>query len=128
MKDNSMGLLCIHADSGTNADLAEAVVETMTSTADQGADHGKKSIPPKVAQTVRRAVVPVDSVVVEETFGREFDDLYVHMLAGFVERYGLRDSITVTPGLKLLAGDRWLTAVKRLGWEWVEVVIVEGMR
>jgi hypothetical protein len=78
------------------------------------------------APKFRRAVVPVDSIIVEETFGREFDDPYVATLAAIVERYGLRDAITVSPDLKLRAGDRLLAAVKRLGWERVEVVIVEG--
>jgi hypothetical protein len=77
------------------------------------------------APKFRRAIVPVDSIIDEDTFGREVNDPHVATLAVIVERYGLRQPITVTPSLKLLAGQRWLAAVKRLGWQNVEVVIDE---
>jgi hypothetical protein len=77
-------------------------------------------------RVLRRAVVEVDSIVVEETFGRELDDGYVDMLARLVDRYPVPLSISVTPDLRLLAGQRWLAAAKKLGWPTVEVVIVEA--
>ncbi len=74
---------------------------------------------------VRRALVPVDSIIVEETYGREFDDEYIATLAAFLERNWLWVRITVSPDLTLLSGHRWLAAVQRLGHRMVEVVIVE---
>lgn len=88
-------------------------------------DNCQNCIPPTPTPQFHRAIVPVDSITVEETFGRELDDAYVTTLATIVERYGLRDSITATPDLRLLSGQRWLAAVQRLGRPEVEVVIVE---
>jgi len=76
-------------------------------------------------QKFRRVVVPVASIILGETFGRELDQDYVSMLAAIVERYGLRHPITVTADLRLLAGHPWLAAVQRFGSPMVEVVMVE---
>jgi hypothetical protein len=74
----------------------------------------------------RRAVVPVDSMVVGETYGRIFDDDFVDLLAAVLEHdQGLRHTITVTKELEVLAGHQWFAAVQRLGWNEVEVVIIE---
>jgi hypothetical protein len=116
MKDNERkASFCVDADSG--ADFAETAAEATI-------NHGKKSIPQKAAPTVRRAVIPVDTILVEETFGRALDDDCIGMLAAIVERYGPQGLITVTPDFRLLAGHRWLIAVKKLGWAMVEVVIM----
>jgi hypothetical protein len=75
----------------------------------------------------RRAVVPVASIVVEDTFGRELDDAYVATLAAIVDRYEeLRHPIVLTSDMRLLSGHRWLAAVNRLGRQQVEVLIAEG--
>jgi hypothetical protein len=112
------------------ANATEIVADTELPTAkaladfDQQFDCGEDAVgqgPPQV----RRAIVPVDSIIVGETFGRELEDAYVCILAAVVERYQLRDPITVTPNRRLLAGHRWLAAVKKLGWTAVEVIILE---
>jgi hypothetical protein len=74
----------------------------------------------------RRAVVPVSSIAVGETYGRLFDDDFVDLLAAVLEHdRGLRHPITVTKELEVLAGHQWFAAVQRLGWKEVEVVIIE---
>ena len=71
----------------------------------------------------RRAIVPVDSIVIEETFGRELDDEHVQALAEIIEHYGNRYPPIVSEGMELLAGHPQLAAVQRLGHRMMEVVI-----
>jgi len=72
---------------------------------------------------VRRAQVAVSSIIVDDRFGRVHDDSLIE--AEIIQRYGLLYPITVDKDLRLLAGDQWLAAVKKLGWPTVEVLIVE---
>ena len=72
---------------------------------------------------VRRAQVAVSSIIVDERFGRVHDDSLIE--AEIIQRYGLFYPIAVDRNLRLLAGDRWLAAVKKLGWPMVEITIVE---
>ena len=72
---------------------------------------------------VRRAQVAVSSIIVDERFGRVHDDSLIE--AEIIQRYGLLYPITVDKDLRLLAGDQWLAAVKKLGWAMVEVLVVE---
>ena len=71
-----------------------------------------------------RQVVPVTSIFVREGFDRDLSPHYIDLLAEIVSRYGLRDAITVTTDGGLVAGARWLAAVRKLGWETVEVAVV----
>ena len=73
-----------------------------------------------------RQVVPVRSIIAARSFDRDFSDSYVDMLSSIVCRYGLRDAITITADGRLVAGARWLAAVRKLGWETVEVAVVGG--
>jgi hypothetical protein len=108
-------------------EVAPAAIDAVSSAAlERKSEPSRGNAGLAAAPKFQRAVVPLDSIAVGETFGRELDDAHVGMLAGIVERYGMRDPITVTPDLRLLAGHRWLTAVKKLGWPTVEVVIVEA--
>jgi hypothetical protein len=74
--------------------------------------------------TRKRAEVPVDSIIVDDEYGRVRDDANID--AELVERFGLIYPITCDENLRLLAGDQWLAAVKKLGWPTVEVLIVEA--
>jgi hypothetical protein len=71
----------------------------------------------------RRATVPVDSIIVEETFGRELDDEHVQTLAEIIEHFGNRYPPIVGEDMVLLAGHEQLLAVQRLGHRMVEVII-----
>ncbi len=123
-KAKTMVWSCTNIKNRTN-DVADASVETAASTVEQASDHVKTSFPHGAGPSLRRAIVPVASIRVEDSFGRELDDAYIGKLAAIVTRYGLRHPITVTPDLTLLAGHPWLAAVQRLGHRMVEVVIVE---
>jgi ParB-like chromosome segregation protein Spo0J len=74
--------------------------------------------------TAMRSQVRVDSIVVDDQFGRYHDASHTEMYAEIIAEFGLQYPITVDKELKLLAGDRWLAAVKKLEWESVEVLIV----
>jgi ParB-like chromosome segregation protein Spo0J len=76
--------------------------------------------------TTKRAEVPVNSIIVDDEYDRHHDDAHIEMRAEIIARYGLLYPITVNKELRLLAGDQWLTAVKKLGWPTVEVLIVEA--
>jgi ParB-like chromosome segregation protein Spo0J len=75
--------------------------------------------------TAKRVEVPVDSIVVDDQFGRYHDDSHTEMRAEIVAGYGMLYPITVDKDLRLLAGDQWLMAVKKLGLKTVEVLIVD---
>jgi ParB-like chromosome segregation protein Spo0J len=82
--------------------------------------HGRSQTP------FERRSVPVASILVREGFDQDFNIPYVEMLAEIVQKYGLRDAITITLDGRLVAGARWLAAVKKLNWDTVEVAIVHG--
>jgi hypothetical protein len=75
-----------------------------------------------------RKVVPIGSIVVGEGFDQDFITSYIDMLAEIVRKYGLRDAITITADGRLVAGARWLAAVMKLGWNTVEVAVVEDAK
>jgi ParB family chromosome partitioning protein len=75
-----------------------------------------------------RQVVPVKSIIADSGFDQDFSDSYIDMLSSIVCRYGLRDAITITADGRLVAGARWLAAVRQLGWETVEVAVVEDAK
>ena len=75
--------------------------------------------------TTKRAEVLVNSIIDDNTFGRDLDDACVETFATIAECYGPRAPITVTKDFRVLAGGRWLAAVKKLGWSTVEVEIVD---
>jgi ParB-like chromosome segregation protein Spo0J len=62
--------------------------------------------------------------MVDPEFGWERDDSDIDV--EIVKRYGLLYPITVSKELTLLAGGQWLSAVKKLGWPLVEVLIMEA--
>jgi hypothetical protein len=82
-------------------------------------DHGRIAAAPRF----RRAIVPVDSIIVEETLGRELDDEHVQTLAEIIEHFGNRYPPTVSEDMRLLTGQPQLAAVQRLGRRTVEVII-----
>jgi ParB-like chromosome segregation protein Spo0J len=73
-----------------------------------------------------RDVVAVTSIVATEGFDQDFTTSYIDMLAEIVSKYGLRDAITITADGRLVAGARWFAAIRKLGWDTVEVAIVHG--
>jgi ParB family transcriptional regulator, chromosome partitioning protein len=81
---------------------------------------------PSEVSPFARKLVRVDAITVGEGFERDLRLTNIDMLAAIVQRYGLRDPITITNEHELVAGARWLAAVKKLGWEIVEVAIVDG--
>jgi hypothetical protein len=80
--------------------------------------------PPHVLPFARQ-VVRVASIIVGEGFESDTGTSNIEMLSAIVRRYGLRDTITITADGRVVAGARWLAAVRQLGWEFVEVAIVE---
>jgi hypothetical protein len=72
-----------------------------------------------------RRVVRVASIELDADFDRDLSTTYIEMIAVIVGKYGLRDAITFTADGRLVAGARWLAAVRKLGWEFVEVTVVE---
>jgi hypothetical protein len=72
-----------------------------------------------------RRTMPVSSIIVGEDFAQDFTTSYIDMLAEIVSKYGLRDAITITADGRLVAGAHWFSAVRKLGWEMVEVAIVD---
>jgi hypothetical protein len=73
-----------------------------------------------------RRSVPVTSILVPEGFDQDFITSYIDMLTEIIRQYGLRDPITITADGRLVAGARWLAAVRKLEWDTVEVAIVSG--
>ena len=67
--------------------------------------------------------VSVRDIKVINRIRQEFGD--IGSLARDIKENGLINPITVTPELKLVAGERRLRAVKSLGWEEVDVRVVE---
>ena len=68
-------------------------------------------------------VVSVDSIQVKNRIRKEFGD--IDSLAEDIRENGLINPVTLTPDGKLLAGERRLRAVKKLGWSTVDARIVE---
>lgn len=69
-------------------------------------------------------VVPVSSIKVANRIRKEFGD--IESLAEDISENGLINPVTLTPDGKLLAGERRLRAVKKLGWSTVDARIVEN--
>ena len=64
-----------------------------------------------------------NSIIVEETFGREPDDKHIQILAEIIEHFGNRYPPIVSEDMILLAGHEQFVAVQRLGHSVVEVII-----
>ncbi len=69
--------------------------------------------------------VPVDSIVVKNRIREEIGDL--RNLKRSMEKHGLLNPIIVNENMELIAGFRRLQAAKELGWEYVEVKVIEGL-
>lgn len=111
-----------HGQVTSTADGAELVHQDVTATCVNGMDGGfgaRDAAAPKF----RRATVPVDSIIVEETFGREPDDKHIQILAEIIEHFGNRYPPIVSEDMILLAGHEQFVAVQRLGHSVVEVII-----
>jgi hypothetical protein len=123
------GVTLVTIDAQATAEIGKSPVENVTAVSADAITAGREHRGHGQARgqaKFRRAVVPVGSIVVGETYGRTFDDGFLDLLAAVVEHdRGLRHPITVTKELDVLAGHRWFAAVQRLGWNEVEVVIIE---
>lgn len=75
-----------------------------------------------------RKIVPIGSILVDADFDHDLSIRYIDLIAAIVCRYGLRDAITITAEGRLIAGARWFAAVRKLGWESVEVAVVEDAK
>jgi ParB-like chromosome segregation protein Spo0J len=69
--------------------------------------------------------VRIEAVRVESRFRRDMGDL--EGLAASIKREGLINAITVTPDMYLLAGERRLEAVRRLGWTEIAARVVDTL-
>jgi len=67
--------------------------------------------------------IPVDDIKIEKRIRRELGD--IEALAEDIEKNGLINPPVITPDRKLIAGERRLRACKMLGWEEIEVRIME---
>jgi ParB-like chromosome segregation protein Spo0J len=72
----------------------------------------------------RKEVVKVASIEVEPA-DRRYSEGYIDLLSAIISKYGLMQPIITHADGRLLAGAHLLAAVKRLGWETVEVHVVE---
>jgi ParB-like chromosome segregation protein Spo0J len=71
-----------------------------------------------------RKVMPVGLIGVATEVDQSFSEKYINLLAAIVAKNGLMHPITINVDGRLLAGGHWLAAVKKLGWETVEVIVV----
>lgn len=69
--------------------------------------------------------VPLGWVQVSDRYRRDLGDL--DSLAKSIAEVGLINPITVTPDGRLIAGQRRLEAVRRLGWETIQARVVESL-
>jgi len=96
------------------------------STKDEAAIDARGSAAARAVSPFLRRTIPVSSIVVGEGFAQDFTTSYIDMLAEIVRKYGLREAITITADGRLVAGARWFAAIRKLGWDTVEVAIVHG--
>jgi hypothetical protein len=89
-------------------------------------DSGSATTTRKPQPPFSRRIVSVTSIIVAEGFDRDFSTTFINTLSEIVHQYGLRDAITITADGRLVAGARWFAAVRKLGWETVEVAIIDG--
>lgn len=73
-----------------------------------------------------RRTVPIDNINVGDRVRRDLGD--VDALAKSINAIGLIQPIVITPDGTLLAGQRRLEAVKRLGWGEIPAVTLETTR
>jgi len=71
-----------------------------------------------------RKMVPVGSIQVPPEADRGIGTQRIELLARVVDRFGLMGPIVTDADGNLLSGAHLFAAVKRLGWETVEVVVV----
>ena len=102
------------------ADGSELVHQDFTATSVPTVDSTNETA---AAPKFRRALVPVDSIIVKETFGREIDDQHIEMLAEIIGHFGNRYPPIVSEDMVLLAGHEQFLAVQHLGHAMVEVII-----
>jgi ParB-like chromosome segregation protein Spo0J len=72
----------------------------------------------------KRKVIPVSSIGAAPGDGPTFNEKHINLLAAIVARNGLTYPITVNADGCLLSGGHWLAAVRQLGWQTVEVLVV----
>lgn len=70
-------------------------------------------------------VVRVDAIRVEDRARKDYRN--IDSLAGSIETIGLLHPPAVTPDLRLIAGGRRLEAVKALGWDRVQVTVMDDL-
>ena len=68
-------------------------------------------------------LVDIDKIRIEDRIRKDFGD--ISELAKDIEQNGLINPPTVTPDLVLIAGERRLAACKLLGWQQIEVKVME---
>lgn len=69
--------------------------------------------------------VLIESIRVDGRYRRDLGD--IESLAASMKRDGLISAITVTPEMRLLAGERRLTAARRLGWRYIDARLVDTL-
>lgn len=68
-------------------------------------------------------LVDIDKIRIEDRIRKDLGD--ISELAKDIEQNGLINPPTVTPDLVLIAGERRLAACKLLGWQQIEVKVME---
>src|SRR5690242_2590888 len=75
--------------------------------------------------TTRKTRLPLASITVGHRHRRDHGDL--DSLAASIDAVGLLQPVVVTPDGRLVAGQRRLEAVRRLGWSSIDVHVVAGL-
>jgi ParB-like chromosome segregation protein Spo0J len=82
------------------------------------------AIQAKAQAPFARKTIPVSSIRVRQGADQGIDPQRIDLVADVIARYGLMDPIVTDADGNLLSGPHLFAAVKRLGWETVEVVVV----
>lgn len=105
--------------------LVRAATADQTDVVDQHRLVAREAAPAATMPFTRR-IVPIDWIQTGDAYDTDVSDSEIERLSFVVMRFGLKDPISVLADGSLVAGARWLAAVKKLGWKTVEVVIVGG--
>ena len=68
--------------------------------------------------------LPIDSIRIRKRLRKDLGDLTP--LVNSLRKYGQLSPILIDPDYELIAGHRRLEAAKKLGWNTIEVIIVES--